>query len=719
MVAVFPKAPVAPAPRIRVGLRSNDGPIKVGSSGGPFFIYAMGRPDPLWPERSSGAVMIVPEGGAPQASPPVRRVQIGSFRSKDNAETLARDLEAEYHAPASAAWDPDRNVWRVRIGEAETAELLTTLLASLRQGGYPDAWLVSEPRQKQTGGTLRLLDARWDLFSPSAERLLFVPGEGDRLTVDGKEYRGLLEARLSPYGMVQIINELSLEDYLRGVVPLELGPGLFPEPDAQKAQAVAARTYALANLGQFQAEGFDVCDTPRCQVYGGSSAEHPVSDRAVRDTAGQVLAFNGEPINALFTATCGGHTEDVEVVFPEWRGTYLRGVPCFAEDRELERVMTRVIGAALPASISDEPSEGRSVLSRALSIAAEIVPIEAEESTWRAGPLDPAHWQRWTAALAKSAGRPTPRALDVISDRLSLWRWIGDWTSITTDAQNALLPGDERVLVMSDDRAAIANADWPLIAEMLERGLPLLDQSGRLRPAEAPSRGEAVALLARLAEIYDAAPLVDATVLRGAPGLLRVKVGRGEREFRLGSNRPLLLAESAAGWYRVAEVSLLPGDKVAVFGKGTTLALLGVKRRQGRGDDRRGTNYRWTEVRESTALEESLNKVAPVGRLKDLTIVRRGVSGRVAELSVDGSDGHAVVEGFRIRRALDLPEILFTMSLQRDEAGFIRRAVFRGRGWGHGVGMCQSGAFGMALRGRDYREILAHYYPGSVLTNEP
>lgn len=719
VVAVFPAAPVSSAPRIRVGLRPAEGPVKVGSSGGPFFIYSMGKQPPIWPERLAGAVMIVPEGGAPAPSPPVRRVQIGSFRDKDKAQTLAGDLEAEFHAPASAAWDPDRNVWRVRIGEAESAEALTSLLASLRQSGYPDAWLVSEPRQKKSGGALRLIDGRWDVFGTGAERLLIVPGEGDRITVEGKEYRGLLEARLSPYGVVQLINELSLEDYLRGVVPLELGPGLFPELDAQKVQAVAARTYALANLGQFQEEGFDVCDTPRCQVYGGATAEHPVSDRAVRETAGQVLAFNGEPINALFTATCGGHTEDVEVVFPEWRGTYLRGVPCFAEDRELERVMTRVIGAPLPSSISDEPSEGRAVLARALLIAADMIPLQAEESTWRAGPLDAVQWMRWTGALAKRAGRPVPPAIESIPDRLSLWRWLGEWTRVSEDAPLSLLAGDERVLIMSDDRSAVPSTDWPLIAELLEQGLPLLDQSGRLRPADAPTRGEAVALLARLSENYAAAPLLDATVLRAAAGVLRLKVGREERELRLGSARPLLLAESPAGWYRVAELSLLPGDKVAFLAIGSTLELLGVKRRQGRGDDRRGTNYRWTEVRDAAALEESFNKVAPVGRLKDLTIVRRGVSGRVAELSVEGAAGRAIVQGFRIRRALDLPEILFTMSLQKDDAGFIRRATFRGRGWGHGVGMCQTGAFGMALRGRDYREILAHYYPGSVLVDGP
>ena len=67
----------------------------------------------------------------------------------------------------------------------------------------------------------------------------------------------------------------------------------------------------------------------------------------------------------------------------------------------------------------------------------------------------------------------------------------------------------------------------------------------------------------------------------------------------------------------------------------------------------------------------------------------------------------------------DLPETLFSMDVQRDRDGTLRRVTFRGRGWGHGVGMCQVGAFGMARRGAGYREILSHYYTGVVLVKVP
>ena len=111
-------------------------------------------------------------------------------------------------------------------------------------------------------------------------------------------------------------------------MPRELGPGAYPELEALKAQAIAARSYTLRNLGEFADEGYDLCGTPRCQVYGGMDDEHPLSDRAIRETAGEILAYAGQPIDALYSATCGGHTENVEVIFPLKRAPYLRGVPC-------------------------------------------------------------------------------------------------------------------------------------------------------------------------------------------------------------------------------------------------------------------------------------------------------------------------------------------------------------------------------------------------------
>jgi stage II sporulation protein D len=113
------------------------------------------------------------------------------------------------------------------------------------------------------------------------------------------------------------------------VVPDEMGLAVYDELEALKAQAVAARTYAVRNLGEFAEEGYDICATPRCQVYGGVEDEHPLSDRAVQETAGEVLLFAGQPIDALYSSTCGGHTENVGR-FPAQAGA-VPGVP--ASDR--------------------------------------------------------------------------------------------------------------------------------------------------------------------------------------------------------------------------------------------------------------------------------------------------------------------------------------------------------------------------------------------------
>ena len=128
-----------------------------------------------------------------------------------------------------------------------------------------------------------------------------------------------------------MINELNLESYLRGVVPAEMGPSQFPQLDALKAQTVAARTYAVAHLGDHEDEGYDLCATPACQVYAGADVEHPLTDRAVDETAGLIAVFEGEPIDAMYTSTCGGHTERCVVALHGPRPALPAGVPCVWE----------------------------------------------------------------------------------------------------------------------------------------------------------------------------------------------------------------------------------------------------------------------------------------------------------------------------------------------------------------------------------------------------
>ncbi len=121
-------------------------------------------------------------------------------------------------------------------------------------------------------------------------------------------YRGALEFRPVSLGSVNVINALDVDEYVRGVVPLEV-PALW-HAEALKAQAVAARTYALTT--NKNGAGFDHYSTTSSQVYGGVSAEQATTDAAVRATAGQLVTYQGKPVATYFFSTSGGRTEDVE-----------------------------------------------------------------------------------------------------------------------------------------------------------------------------------------------------------------------------------------------------------------------------------------------------------------------------------------------------------------------------------------------------------------------
>jgi stage II sporulation protein D len=142
------------------------------------------------------------------------------------------------------------------------------------------------------------------------------PGADGSLTIAGRSYRGGALIRATGPGRVTAINQVDMEDYLLGVVPREIGQ-VGPELlEAAKAQAVAARTYAMRYLGRRESLGFDVFATVQDQVYGGVAAEHDPVSRAVRETAGEILTYGGTPIEAFYHSTCAGHTAAIEEVWP-------------------------------------------------------------------------------------------------------------------------------------------------------------------------------------------------------------------------------------------------------------------------------------------------------------------------------------------------------------------------------------------------------------------
>jgi stage II sporulation protein D len=125
----------------------------------------------------------------------------------------------------------------------------------------------------------------------------------------------------------------------------------------------------------------------------------------------------------------------------------------------------------------------------------------------------------------------------------------------------------------------------------------------------------------------------------------------------------------------------------------------------------------WTTTLSAAEVANRLaRRTGRIGSLVDLRVVARGVSRRVLDLEVTGTSGTAHVRGGRIRSALGLREQLFVIDRKYDEAGRVTSFIFTGRGWGHGVGMCQVGAYGMARAGLGYEQILKNYYTGIDLT---
>lgn len=142
------------------------------------------------------------------------------------------------------------------------------------------------------------------------------------ITVENTKYRDYITFNRVDKELI-VINYVSTNHYLYAVVPREVSPSWPTE--ALKAQAVAARNFALTSINRHRSLGYDLCDTTHCQVYGGHSAEHPNTNRAVDETANKVLRYNGQIITANYHSNSGGHTEDSENVWSN-RIEYLRGV---------------------------------------------------------------------------------------------------------------------------------------------------------------------------------------------------------------------------------------------------------------------------------------------------------------------------------------------------------------------------------------------------------
>lgn len=167
-----------------------------------------------------------------------------------------------------------------------------------------------------------------DYFDLKTNYVVIKPDAGGFISAKGKWYRGFFIV-YNQGGVLTIINKIDIEDYIRGVVPSEMPSGWCYE--AHKAQAIAARSYALANLGKRASSGYDLKDTPEDQAYGGASAESLRTNQAVDETKGIVLIYNLKIIPAYYSASAGGQTSSSADVWIK-NLPYLKSVPSFDDN---------------------------------------------------------------------------------------------------------------------------------------------------------------------------------------------------------------------------------------------------------------------------------------------------------------------------------------------------------------------------------------------------
>ncbi len=325
---------------------------------------------------------------------------------------------------------------------------------------------------------------------PEATTILFDAQHGQGYFWAGRQdrsYRGSLELLRFDQGLT-VVNRINVEEYLYAVVPSEV-PSSWPKA-VLEAQAVAARTYTFANLGRFEARGFDLLPTVASQVYNGVQSETGPVTEAVNSTRGLILTYQSKPIGAFYYDNCGGYTESSQNVWG-FSAPYLQAVP------------------------------------------------------------------------------------------------------------DKLLP----------------------------------PRNGFLAPAD----------------LY--------VWLKQRP--------------EAHSNHIKYSAKSA---------------------------------------------YRWTLWVSREEIETRMKLAENVGPILSITVVERSISGRASKVLIKGTKGEKLVKGDAIRSLGGLRSNLFVVQPKLGADGLPESFVFTGGGWGHGVGMAQSGAAGMAAAGYTHTEILTHYYQGTELT---
>ena len=663
------------------------------------------------------------------------RVTVGGAATRQEAEENEKEIQKITDEDAHAAFDTETKTWGMFVGGKLSREEAEELRARLEGAGFEatiegqqPAAVAQKPASPPNSGTVRLtarpaLPSR-EVVASSATGQLFSSGAPVAFATDDetnapvrfndRPYRGRIEVFTNLRGSLTVVNELGLEDYVRGVVANELSPGGYPAIEAQKAQAIAARTYALKNRGQFMSQGFDILPTTRSQVYRGLTSENPLSTRAVDETRGVIATFQGEPINALYTSTCGGRTEDSEKIFND-AVPYLRARECAAESATFDRFVIKT--SREPAELRDDANV---VLARDVSLllTQNFGTLRVSDS-WLADDASVSEVRNWLANVARVSKQVIPTTGDDVNRPPAFATALAAAVFGESRAGTLLNNADADYLLAVKDAQDVPVQNRADLAMLLRDGHLMVYPDASLRPRLPLSRARVLHAIARLLEARNLLQLQKANARPTSEGQLILRSAKGkDQPIRVNPDAFLFryLGERA---YPVSSVALVGGESVVYhLAANGQIDFLEVKpAANGAAADRFSPFANWTRGLSLGQVQARLARRAKgIGPIVDLRVASRGASHRVTDLEIVGTNGTAHVRGGRIRSALGLREQLFVIDREYDDDGRVTEFIFIGRGWGHGVGMCQVGAYGLAKQGFSAEQILKTYYSGIELT---
>jgi stage II sporulation protein D len=679
-------------PRIRVGLLSDQSTVSFPRTADGYYLVTDKGPSLL--RRGFTAT-------APLANAPVRyAVQVSAISDESSARTLVEKIRTETGLRADSVFDVANGQYKIIAGDFESSEAATPARANLTERGYgKDLLVVRRPSDQPFERRIVVVDDEGDRTTFEGPSLVVLPATAETLVIDKQPYRSSARLFINARGLLNVVNELNFEEYLYGVVPAEMGPSIYDEVEALKAQAVAARTYAFRNLRQYESEGYDICPGPACQAYKGFATESELSTRAVRETTGLVLTIDGKPVDTLYTATCGGETSDVSTMFPGRNDSHLKRVKCV----ELE--MLSIAGRADSGLLDEEAVDGR------LFEALAQLPAPSSSSSWSARDVSNAT----VAAMHLAGWTEMPQPLPASSRRGDVLEYLATMMGLAHAGQSLTMPEDRRYFF---PQSANPEGVQFLAASFLTKyGIEPTQYIDRVSLAQAMPRYELYALLLSWVREHNVLTSGEGKILKLDGRRVTLKQKGESTAYTLPAGIPIF-RKLGDRYQEYTNVPVLIGDRMTVMlspGKAPVAAIVQANY-DGASFDRTSSFANWTRSYRADELVPAINRRQPITQLVDIRPVTIDASKRVAELEVTAEGGRKfMLRGLPIRWSLNVPDNLFVYDKTRDPDG-VDRYTFYGKGWGHGTGMCQVGAYGMAFRGWTFDRILKHYYTGVELT---